>query len=330
MSVLRREGDEGGRSARFTPAVLYRGARLYYEEDRTQAEIASLLGISRATVSRLLAEARATGIVRIEVRDPAAGELEGLASAIAARLGLRRVLLTPSVLGVGTGAVLAPAVTRLLEEAELRPGDALLVSSGATMLEISREELLPLPGVLVAPNVGGQDEPEGYYQTNEIARRLAVNAGATPVLLHAPVQPGGELYQLLLGEPGVRRVLELWQRARCALLGIGLPPRLRTSTPTVMRNAGADLYEAVGDICVRPYDASGTPIPYPGSDRMLAMELEDLCRIPHAIGVAVGAGKAEAISAAARAGYINRLVTDASTAEAILALDPVAPAGREA
>ena len=29
--------------------MLYRGARLYYEEDRNQQEISELLGISRAT-----------------------------------------------------------------------------------------------------------------------------------------------------------------------------------------------------------------------------------------------------------------------------------------
>lgn len=54
-------------SSHFPPTLLYTAARLYYEEDATQAEIADQLGTSRATVSRLLAEAKRQGIVRIEV-----------------------------------------------------------------------------------------------------------------------------------------------------------------------------------------------------------------------------------------------------------------------
>jgi DNA-binding transcriptional regulator LsrR (DeoR family) len=46
------------------------------------------------------------------------------------------------------------------------------------------------------------------------------------------------------------------------------------------------------------------------------MELDDLRRIPHAIAVAVGAAKINGIVTAARAGYINELVTDLPTAPA--------------
>lgn len=305
---------------KFPADVLYRGACLYYEEGRTQAEIADFLRISRATVSRLLAEARATGIVRIEVRNPAADELGELSKALVTRLGLRRAIVTPTVLGGPPGPVLAPAVGQLLHEAGLRAGDALLVSSGATVDAIAREPLLPLPGVLVAPAVGGQDEPEGQYQTNEITRLLAVAAGATPVLLHAPVAPSAELFALLRQDPGVTRVMSLWQHAKAAVLGIGLPPRARSSVPSVMTRNGADLTAAVGDLCTRPYDAAGRELAYPGTERIFAMELSDLLRVEYSIGVAVGVGKAEAIATAARAGYVNRLVTDVATARAVLAV----------
>lgn len=307
-------------SPRFPADVLYRGACLYYEDGKTQAEIAHFLGISRATVSRLLAEARATGIVRIEVRNPAESDLGGLGSQLARHLRLGRVVVTSNVLGAPLGPALAPAVADLLKDAALGPGDALLVSSGATVYEIAREPLLPMPGVLVAPSVGGQDEPEAYYQTNEITRRLAVAAGATPVLLHAPVAPSGELFRLLQEDPSVKRVMGLWRTARAALVGIGQPPRFRSSVPSVMTRHGADLTSAVGDICTRPYDASGREVAYLGSERIFAMELSDLGRVEHAIGVAVGVTKAEAIRTAARAGYISRLVTDVATARAILDL----------
>ena len=43
---------------------------LYYRDEKTQEEIASLFGISRFRVLRLLREARAKGLVTIEIHDP--------------------------------------------------------------------------------------------------------------------------------------------------------------------------------------------------------------------------------------------------------------------
>ncbi len=51
----------------------------------------------------------------------------------------------------------------------------------------------------------------------------------------------------------------------------------------------------------------------------MAMDLTDLSRVRCSIGVAVGADKVPAILAAAHAGWVNTLVTDAPTARALLA-----------
>ncbi len=71
----------------FAPTLLYAAAKMYYEEDATQAEIAVKLATSRATVSRLLAEARRQGIVRIEVVAPEHGGTADLARKVASVLG---------------------------------------------------------------------------------------------------------------------------------------------------------------------------------------------------------------------------------------------------
>jgi DNA-binding transcriptional regulator LsrR (DeoR family) len=78
------------------------------------------------------------------------------------------------------------------------------------------------------------------------------------------------------------------------------------------------LADAVGDICTRFYDSSGTPLPFPGSERLLATSLEALHRIPFTIALAVGAEKVSSLLAGARAGWFNTLVTDAPTAAALL------------
>ena len=70
-------------------------ARLYYEKDFTQAEIAKAVGVSRPVVSRLLSEARQRGIVRIEVRSPLDEDHE-LLGELMRTFGIRGGLIVPT------------------------------------------------------------------------------------------------------------------------------------------------------------------------------------------------------------------------------------------
>lgn len=47
--------------------LIYKCCNLYYMKNKTQVEICNTLGLSRATVSRMLALGREQGIVKIEV-----------------------------------------------------------------------------------------------------------------------------------------------------------------------------------------------------------------------------------------------------------------------
>jgi len=217
------------------------------------------------------------------------------------------------------GSVLAPAVGRALTAAGLLPGDILLVSSGRTVYEVAQFDLVPLPGVLVAPTVGGNDQPDEWYQTNEITRLVANRVGGRANYLFAPALPGPDLYPSLRNDPSIQRVLHLWPHARCALMGIGAPPLLRSDIPQFVPTRSNALRAAVGDVCSRFYDRDGREVPFEGGDRLIAVELEALRHIPVTIGVAIGAEKVESIIAGARGGYFNQLVTDPATAEAILA-----------
>jgi DNA-binding transcriptional regulator LsrR (DeoR family) len=313
-----------GAASRFSKQLMHAAATLYYLEDATQAEVARRLGTSRATVSRLLSEARRLGIVRIEVVEPADVDAD-LGPRTAAALGLKAVHVAPAVHESLLGPTLAPCVTEALTEVGLVEGDVLLVSSGRTVWEAARADLPRLPGILVAPTVGGQDEPEAWYQTNEITRQVAEKVGGRPVFLYGPALPGPDLHERLLHDPGTRRVLELWESARCALLGVGAPPLTRQSMPDFVRRDAAWLGEAVGDICTRFYDKDGTPLAFPGSERLVATGYELLRRIPSTIAVAVGREKLPSLLAGAKAGWFNTLVTDVPTATALLAASTGTP-----
>jgi DNA-binding transcriptional regulator LsrR (DeoR family) len=311
-------------SSRFSKALMHSAAALYYLEEVTQAEVAARLGVSRATVSRLLSEARREGIVRIEVVAPVDEDLEDLARRTAAALGLDAVHLAALPIRGAVGTALAPALSIPLRRMGLSPGDVMLVSSGRTVYEAAQGELPRLDGVVLAPMIGGQDEPEPWYATNEITRQVAVKVGGTPTFLYAPALPGPGLYERLLEDPSTQRVLEMWRSARCAVVGVGAPPATRTSLPRFAADSAGTLREAVGDVCSRFYDREGRAVAFAGSERLLATELELLREIPDCIALAAGSVKVAGIVVGAAAGYFNQLVTDASTASALL--DAVGPA----
>ncbi|MGV0742823.1 sugar-binding transcriptional regulator [Mycolicibacterium sp. XJ870] len=313
-------------SGHFPAPLLYAAAKLYYTEEATQADVAAQLGTSRATVSRLLAEAKRRGIVRIEVVPPDELGSGDIATQLTRALSLNRVFLSHPIPHPGPGrthldvmgGVLAPAVGRALAAAELLPGDVLLVSSGRTVYEVAQYELVSLPGVLVAPTVGGNDQPEEWYQTNEITRLVANRVNGRPNYLFAPALPGPDLYPSLINDPTIQRVLHLWPRARCALMGVGAPPLMRSDIPQFVPTGSNSLRAAVGDVCSRFYDRTGEAVAFEGSDRLIAVELEALRHIPVTIAVAIGRDKVDSIIAGARGGYFNQLVTDPATAAAIL------------
>jgi DNA-binding transcriptional regulator LsrR (DeoR family) len=300
--------------ARFPRGLMYRAAALYYEQDVTQAEVAHRLRLSRATVSRLLAEARRAGIVRIEVTAPVDHELDGLAGRVAAALGLAAAWIAPSSVPGAKGEGLTSALSAALRAAPLAHGDIVLVSSGRTVYQVTQGALPRLPRPLVAPMIGGQDEPEVWYASNEIVRQLALRVGGDPVFLYAPALPGPELYRTLMDDPTTRRVIDLWSHARCAIVAVGAPPLTRTSLPRFIASDAASLHGSVGDVCSRFYDAHGDAVAFPGSERLIATRLERLREIPTTIAVAAGARKVPAILTGARSGYFNQLVSDAETA----------------
>jgi DNA-binding transcriptional regulator LsrR (DeoR family) len=311
---------------RFSARAIFEAASMYYLGDATQAGVARALGTSRTTVSRLLSEARRRGIVRIEVVPPPADDDAAIARLLARGLGIQVVHLAPSRQVRAAGSPLSPALSAALVGVGLAPDDVLLVSCGRTVYEAAQGDLPALPRVRVVPMMGGREEPEAWCHNNETTRLVAARVGGHPSFLYAPAFPGLELRDRLVEDASTRQVLELWPRARCAVIGLGAPPRIRSSLPRFVPRDSGLLGRAVGDVCNHFYDLDGEPVPFPGCERLIAIAEQTLRALPTSIAVAAGAGKVHSIIGAARARYLTELVTDRSTAAALLAeLDDMPP-----
>jgi DNA-binding transcriptional regulator LsrR (DeoR family) len=306
--------------------LLTKVARLYHEQGVRQPEIAMRLHLSQARVSRLLKEAADRGIVRTVVVPPPGLNVE-LEEQVAEKFGLADVVVVDvegnesdvtSALGSGAAAYL---------DATLIGGDTIGVSSWSATLLAAVEVMHPKRTQVVdkvVQVVGGVGSPEVQMQATRLTGRLAEVTGASPVFVPSPGLVGSvTLREALLADPDVQAVQRQWSRLTALLVGIGTlepSPLLRRSGNTLtpaeqdeLRRAGA-----VGDVCLRYFNAQGDPVGSSFDQRVIGIDRDDIMRIPRRLAVAGGADKTDAIRGAARGGWITVLITDLTVAEALV------------
>ncbi|RWO61705.1 sugar-binding domain-containing protein [Mesorhizobium sp.] len=295
--------------------MLHTVAKLHYEADMSQVDIARRLGVSTATISRLLQRARAEGIVRIEVLDLATPE--GITTQLVEALGLRdaAVIETPSA---GALAALAAPLGALLKQAGLTAGKVVAIGWGRAIREVIQAGLPRIPGVLTVAATGGMQQQAAHFQINEFVRLAAEELGGTPHFIHAPYLPSSELREVFLGDAAIRDSVALWDRTDVAIVGIGLPHAINPPEASAATLSEQALFHAAGDVIRHYFDVEGKLIPWEGEGRMIAMSPAQLRAVPLVIGVGASPEKAKAIIGAVRASLINALVTDTKTAQAIL------------
>jgi DNA-binding transcriptional regulator LsrR (DeoR family) len=311
--------DQAPQPTRPTRTLLHTVARLHYVSSLPQSEIARRLGLSTATISRLIRRAHEEGIVRIEVRDIAT--TEEIADELASRLGLRSAVVIETPSEAGTLAALSCPVGRLLRAAGLRQGSVLAIGWGRTVWEVIQAGLPRIPGVITVPASGGMQEPALHFQVNEFIRLAAEQMGGVPKFIHAPYLPSLASRAVFLADPTIREHAALWDHLDVALFGIGLPyPVDLAHGGTASTPVDPILASAAGDVLQHFYDIEGRLIAWEGERRLIAISPSQLRQVPLAMGVAASPEKAPGILGAARARLINVLVTDTRTAQAALDL----------
>ena len=307
-------------------------ARLYYLDHLGQGEVARFVNVSQAKVSRLLAAARERGIVRISVAEyePRSYELE---RSLRQELKLEAVAVIKTLEG-GTaedarrsvGHFGAPFVAELLP-----PKAVVAIAGGRTVRELV--QLLPEDKqrqLTVVQAMGSIDSTIGPEDALELGRVLARRSGGCFQTFNTPAfVPDRKTRDAFVGLKQIRVVRELLTEANVALVGIGT----LTNSAFVARHvlSARDLQEltdagAVGEVCGRFYDKHGRECNTPWRDRVLSIELEQIRRIPHVIGIVAGGDRSAAITAAVRGGLLKGLVIDEQCARYLASAWPQAAA----
>ena len=302
--------------------LMIRAAKGYYDLEMTMADLARDLGLTRFQVSRLLKEARETGIVRIDIvpRTPRRPDLE---AALQRRFRLKDAVVVPNALDDAmTLDGVAQAAGRFI--AGLGPQTLIGVSWGRTMSAVAHR-LPPFwaRGIEVVLLNGAMNIRSSPSRTNNVAELFAQTGEGIATLLPVPAIVGKpETRAAIEQDPTIADVMTLGLKARTIIFGIGSvePSSVLVQAGFLTERDLAALRRkgAVGDILGRFFDARGDIVDAALDARTIGLALGECRTKTYAIAVAVGAPKRAAVLAALRAGYINVLVTDEGTASFVL------------
>lgn len=307
--------------------LIARVAQMYYVEHQRQAEIATQLHLSQATVSRMLKRAEEEGIVRTTVIPPE-GTFAELETGLRAHFGLAEAIIIDCTEDRDSSimARIGEAAAHFLE-ATLQAGEVIGVSSWSQTILRMVENIHPLKGGkarYVVQTLGGMGDPSVQAHATHLTTRLARLTGAEPRLL--PVQgvaSSREAKLVMLADPFVRETMDLFDQVSMAIIGIGAvePSELLSRSGNIFSPQElAALSEAgvVGEMSLRFFNINGVPVRTPLDERVIGMSLDQLRKAKRVMALAGGQSKARAIAGALRLGIVDVLVTDRFTAERLM------------
>lgn len=307
--------------------MIARVARMYYELDKRQSIIAEQLGLSQATVSRLLNRSKEEGIIRISLNMPP-GVYTELEEALVMKFNLRDAIVVDS-LDDNENMIqrdLGAAAAYYLESA-IRPNEVIGISSwSATLLALvdALHSLSRKTGIKVVQILGGVGNPAVEAHATRLTSRMAQLVNGDAVYLPVPGVLASEAARdILMADAVTRQATKLFNHVTTALVGIGAidPSPLLAQSGNIFSSNELGLLRqqgAVGDVLMRFFDIDGKSVNTGLEKRVISMDLQQLSKVNRAIGVAGGSRKYAGILGALRGHWVNILITDRFTADRLV------------
>lgn len=304
--------------------LLARISEDYYSNNKSKVHIAAAYNLSRFQVARYLEEAKALGIVRIEIHFPAAEPAINTA-ALAQYLGISKVVVVTADATdeLQRRDAFAKAAARELGGAVAR-GFVVGISWSRT-LDLATRHLTSMPRCDFVQLAGALPAP-GAGNPLDLPVRLGKLSGGKAWPIWAPlVVEDAATAGSLTRQPELSEALARADNLDIAVIAIGAwKPGLSTVWDRVdisTRRAGTDA-GAVAEVSGRLINAEGNAVHTDLDDRIIAVTVEQLRKTPEVIAVAQGATRTDAVHACVRAGIIDILIVDSELAASLLKAMP--------
>jgi DNA-binding transcriptional regulator LsrR (DeoR family) len=295
-------------------------ARRYYLEGATKSDIAAELGLSRFKVARLLDQARASGLVRIELVSPAQLDLD-LSVRLSAAYGLRHCVVMDlpedddELLRTSLGRAAADLLSEIVE-----PGDVLGLAWARSLMAI-RTSITRLPHCDVVQLTGALSLPLDASPI-ELVREVARTSRGSAFFYYAPMMlPDAATARVLRTQPEIARAMGKFGEVSKAVVGVGAwQAGLSTLADALTDQERREIYDlgVRSELSGVQLDAEGNPVETSLTARLIAIDAQQLRDVPEVLGIVYGVAKAGAVRAALRGGFVTSLVTHAGMARRLL------------
>ncbi|MBM6593619.1 sugar-binding transcriptional regulator [Microvirga pudoricolor] len=300
-----------------------RAGWLYFIAGNTQDEIAKKLHVSRATAQRLVSLSLSERLITFRLHHPIAACME-LESRLKDAYELLHCQVVPADPGSKSPVVGAAEAAAAFLEARLRSPNPLIIALGTGRMMRAAVEQIPAMDRADHQLVSlvGNISPDGSASFFDALALLAdlTKARHFPMPLPVFLSSESEREKLLRIAP-VSRVRGLAEKTDLRLVGIG---QMDMNAQLFIDGfiSRDELFEmmhlgAVGEITGWVFDAEGRIVEGGSNARLTSIPIR---RSPQSldVGVAIGDAKVSSIRAALRGKLINGLITNETTAQALL------------
>ena len=309
--------------------IIYQSAKMFFIDKLQQKEIAQVLGVSTATVSRLIQKARDMQVIQVAMAEPYTDMLQ-TAEKLRQRYGLKEVILAyypnenrPEITDHKHAVALEGA--RYLQRI-ITPKDTVGLAWGGTMAALinylnpcqkTDASFVTMHGSIAACDYD--------LDVQTLTSRAAMALGGKKNCLFANgLSDCAETVEQLKKEHSVKSVFELFDKITISISGIGTHyPQVTSllSSPTYLSQAEYDdlrCAKVCGDIMLHFFDRNGRECDTGLRERTLSIDLETYKKIPKKILVASAANKALTMHTALENGLCDVMIIDQVLANALL------------
>ncbi|MCI8743980.1 MAG: hypothetical protein HFG63_15420 [Lachnospiraceae bacterium] len=304
--------------------VLSEIADMYYNQGKTQVEIAEHFSTTRFKIAKLLQDARAEQVVEITINFTN-GRNKTLEQELKQAYPLNKaIVVNTQYSSYADSCSQVGQVGAVYVNSLLTINSVLGIAWGKTIQTIVKR--LPQTAknhISVVQIAGHISLSNPTAESRELVRSVAFSHFGNPYYINAPLYINDpEVRQRLFAEPDVYRTLCKAKDMTVFLTGVGSKSSLPLTNPLFRPYLSVRDRESAGNcmgsILGYVFNAEGHISDIDLNQKVVAVPMDDLLQVPHRIGMAYGRHKAASTRLVINNGFINELITDTDTALSLI------------
>lgn len=294
-------------------------SQLYYEENKTQSEIAEELEISRPAVSYLLNKARKAVIVKIDVLSYNR-TIIGIRHELCQRFNLKSCYVV--ALPQDLYRVAAYLLLEFLPKTKIL-GLGWSYNISRIIDEFPQQSETGVNNGTICPLIGATTAPQRGFNPDELVKELSLKTGYKSAVLnnHAfPTTP--EEQHLMTNSNNFKQVYDYWKKMTTALVSLGSFPSVPDHGSALRFGKKLTEEKAVGCLLSYFFNLKGDQI-IGDNDFAIQIPLALLNRVKNVIGFVPQESNVSAIISCLETGNIDHLVITEAMASEIIEIEKI-------